>query len=163
MTALERGMELLATIETHHVAAQPMEVYRLGDGTIEVVACPPYWTENPFTTWDGSLWCIEREEWGSVRDVYAWTGVPDGDQDGLGHEVICGDVASLDLLERALAELKELARYAAGWPEGTGPGTPIKEVAGWDHPSGADMVDAVAEMLARLGLTVPCPAGSEDA
>lgn len=69
-------------------------------------------------------------------------------------------------LDRALAgmqvadvqrELRALSLYANGWPEGVEPGCTESEAEEWEYPGGADMVDAVNEMLTRLGLQVPTP------
>lgn len=81
MTTNPGEPEVLATIETHAVAAQPIEVIRHPDGSIDARAGAAYWCDNnPFSAPGGELWNVDTEEWGSHDDVPAWAGadVPDG-------------------------------------------------------------------------------------
>lgn len=121
--------ELLATIETHHAVAQPMEVLRYPDGDIVVRAGTPYWTDAIITN-DCDLWNVDGGEWGHAYNVAEWAGIEDP-REFIGFEVACGDVPDLDRAITALDIVTRIADY-------------LGEEEDW---SGADVCDLVASLL----------------
>lgn len=122
--------ELLATIETHHAVAQPMEVLRYPDGDIVVRAGTPYWTDADIISDNFDLWNVDGEEWGHAYNVAEWAGIEDP-RESIGFEVACGDLPDLDRAITALDIVTRIADY-------------LGEEEDW---SGADVCDLVASLL----------------